>query len=335
MVSRFETQIVDRLWSHFPKQGARLVNAAPARLRRMRPFDLLAYQSTFVRPGQTFHCWWHRKPVPGNLGDLLTPIILSRLFNVAPIFCHSRPFLGVGSIIQRARRGSVIWGAGLLHPNASAHPDAEYLAVRGPLTRDILMGRGRRVPAVFGDPALLMPLIYRPDVSVRYHLGVIPHYQHAPHYMRSGAPTGVKRIDVMVGTTAEVFQRIDDIASCEVIASSSLHGLILALAYGRKVVWLRHLDSRLAGDRFKFDDFFASVGLEGVEPVDITLNDRIDTTLARHAITAAVPENFAQALIATFRARYPATSASCAKSIGSKTNVGGPIAQVDGPAAAG
>jgi hypothetical protein len=268
----------------------------------MGPLDLLAYQSTFVRPERWFHCWWYRKPVPGNLGDLLTPIILSRLFNVAPIFCQSRPFLGVGSVVHKARRGSVIWGAGLLDPDLSDHPDAEYLAVRGPLTRDILTGRGRRVPAVFGDPALLMPLIYRPNVSVRYRLGLIPHYKHAPHYLHSDA--GIKRIDVMAGTTAKVYQRLDEIASCEVIASSSLHGLILAIAYGKKVVWLRHLDSRLKGDRFKFDDFFASIGLEGVKPVDLSLDDGIDATLARHAIAATVPENLGPALIASVRARY-------------------------------
>jgi hypothetical protein len=45
------------------------------------------------------------------------------------------------------------------------------------------------------------------------------------------------------------------------ILSSSLHGLIIANAFGRPAGWVR-LSEALFGDDVKFQDYYASVGLE-------------------------------------------------------------------------
>lgn len=45
-------------------------------------------------------------------------------------------------------------------------------AVRGPETRKLLINVGFDCPGIYGVPAVIMPLIYNPDVkkNTRYHL---------------------------------------------------------------------------------------------------------------------------------------------------------------------
>jgi pyruvyltransferase len=82
---------------------------------------------------------------------------------------------------------------------------------------------------------------------------------------------------------------IRDLMSCRAIASSSLHGLILADAYGLPNAWLDSDagggGSRPGGGEFKFYDYFASVDkLRHSQTLDLTseqltggrLHDRLD-----------------------------------------------------------
>jgi pyruvyltransferase len=65
----------------------------------------------------------------------------------------------------------------------------------------------------------------------------------------------VRIIDVASGIT----EFVRAVKSCEVLVSSSLHGLICADAYGVPNAWIQLSDQVIGGD-FKFQDYRLSIG---------------------------------------------------------------------------
>jgi pyruvyltransferase len=104
---------------------------------------------------------------------------------------------------------------------------------------------------------LLYPRYYRPHVEeTSPGLGLVPHFRdaHHPTIARLAQGPGVKVINVKDPVPTVV----DQIAGCKVIASTSLHGLIVAAAYGVPALWI-DVSDRVRGKGFKFRDFFQSI----------------------------------------------------------------------------
>jgi len=101
-------------------------------------------------------------------------------------------------------------------------------AVRGPLTRARLLALGLDCPEVYGDPAILLPRYHRVmDLPKKHEIGLVAHYTDLEWCENLD---GVHVINVM----RPVEQVIEDICSCKLIASSSLHGCLQTLtAVGR------------------------------------------------------------------------------------------------------
>lgn len=73
----------------------------------------------------------------------------------------------IGSIIQFLGQDCVVYGSGFLFRWAMPQFARKKLkldirAVRGPLTRNVLMELGYKLPEVYGDPAILLPLFFTP-----------------------------------------------------------------------------------------------------------------------------------------------------------------------------
>jgi len=212
---------------------------------------------------RTINAWWSKGPQPGNFGDILTPILLDSLFGYKCVYTH-RPFpsgtlIGVGSIINHAGSNTIVWGSGMMRDNDTLKRDALYLSVRGPLTYEKL--KEKRIPCnpVFGDPALLMPKVFnKPDVQKKYEYGFFAHYVDTDQV--SKWYTGLPNIKVINPLDHNPLRVIAQVLECEKIISSSLHGVIIAHAYGIPAVWVKHSD-KLNGDGLKFKDYFQSVKL--------------------------------------------------------------------------
>lgn len=218
------------------------------------------------------------KPFRNNWGDYVS-VILCSLVNPESRYiprCYTwnvykkDDVLCIGSIITwLTTPKSTIWGSGIVYPDReiSARPK-KVCAVRGPLTRDYLLKRGINCPEVYGDPALLFPRYYQPEVEKKYKLGIIPHFRDKsnPIMEKFANDESVLIIDVQNVHPWQKF--INDICSCECIASSSLHGIIISDAYNVPNVWAE-FDG---GERkeFAFRDYLGSVGKSDV--IAISLN---------------------------------------------------------------
>ncbi len=244
--------------------------------------------------------WWSKEK---NFGDLIGPWMVE-MMSGRPV----RNVMGrrlepdavglatVGSLIQTFDRpGLEVWGSGSIRHISKAR--AERLKPMRPRRIHALRGRktlwyvrhrlGWEAPEVFGDPAVLLPRLYqpkpRPDVAGK--TAIVAHYVHKPTL------GGLSRdrfhwVDVQDDPDSV----IDQIAAADRVISSSLHGLIIASAYGVPWVWLSVGDEPLSGGRFKFEDHFTTLDAEKVSEALIAPVEVSDDRLAAIADTATLPE---------------------------------------------
>ena len=221
----------------------------------------------------------HRNKVPlawcegRNWGDALSPWLVQRLSGRPVIHLeglHHDRFLAIGSILGGANGRAQVWGSGFIREDEGliGKPRAVH-AVRGPLSREKLLQLGVDCPEVYGDPALLLPRFFNPEMEKRHAVGIIPHYidKGHPWLTQFAHDPQVRIIDIEAGI--EDFVR--DVKSCEVILSSSLHGLICADSYGIPNAWIR-LSGDVVGGDFKFRDYRASIG--AADPVALRIKDQ-------------------------------------------------------------
>lgn len=211
--------------------------------------------------------WWRWKfPHRLNFGDELSAPLLERITGrrVEWTALETCDVVGAGSILQkvvRAKRSDSpsVWGSGLIQPPAvGAIPiSGDVRAVRGELTRAYLSPVLQDTVAL-GDPGLLASHLIDGTVRKKYTLGFVPHYKDTKSpVVREAAAlgNGVRIIDV-AWTPEEVAR---EIASCEVIVSSSMHGLIFADALGVPNSHIQ-LGDRLVGGLHKFQDYDSAIG---------------------------------------------------------------------------
>ena len=223
--------------------------------------------------------FWFRGQKNRNFGDLVGPYLHERLLGWPAVF--GRPgatgektvYLTAGSIMKFCDRNAVVWGSGIMFRDEVFARPRRILAVRGPRTRARVLELGFECPEVYGDPGLLLPRLYRPDVERTHDLGVIPHYyDYDAVRRRFRGASGVKVIRVLQPVEAVV----RDVLSCARTVSSSLHGVIVSHAYAVPTAWVRFSD-RIPGDGVKYVDHFESIGLDGVTaPAEMTGAEVVD-----------------------------------------------------------
>lgn len=290
---------MDRLYrEEKPHEAARLgqtliesgsaEDAAFVRSRAFRHgFDVQALARGISKADRVAMMWWEQ-PFPGNLGDIIGPYVVGALTGIPPRFSKASPrLLSIGSIIRFAKAGDTVWGSGAAAFTQVIDPQARFRAVRGPLTRDLVLKAGAECPEVYGDPAWFLPLI-RPcrNVKKTHKLGLIRHFTHEAQPL-DVAPD-VRQIGILRGSVAEIEAFLDEMNACEAIISTSLHGLIIAQAYGIPAMWAVDTASnrQIHGDGMKFTDYALSVGMPKHDPFDLASVPRIDGSLVAQFVHA-------------------------------------------------
>lgn len=186
-----------------------------------------------------------------NFGDVLSPYIVARLSGKRVKYENPAPrLLASGSILGSSKSGDIIWGTGLRLPEIRMNLDLKIHAVRGPLTRHILMSHGYQCPRIYGHPALLLPRFFKPIATLRSGVGVMPHM--SDRWLRGG--------DKFIKTDGDVVETINAILSCEILVTSTLTGFVIAEAFGIPAVILRHPFHVKLEPAFKYCDYFAGTG---------------------------------------------------------------------------
>ncbi|CTQ31918.1 polysaccharide pyruvyl transferase family protein [Jannaschia rubra] len=139
-------------------------------------------------------------------------------------------------------------------------------------------------PAIYGDPALLMPLLFPMERRARYDVGIVPHLVDAAEVPPSlSQMPGACVIDV-TAPPLEVARRIAD---CRRIVSTSLHGIIIAHAYGIPATRLI-LSGRIRGHGVKYRDYIEAFGeTSGLPTIDarqVAQDDLPDAPMATDAV---------------------------------------------------
>lgn len=214
-----------------------------------------------------------------NFGDILNPILIHNLSNknilwIDPELYQYKNYFTIGSILDKVNQYSIVWGTGFISQESKCNEKPlKVCAVRGPLTRQRLLELEIDCPEIYGDPALLLPYIYTPKTEKKYKLGIIPHYVDKNNlWLKQIKNPDVLILDIQRDSP---FDFIDQLYSCEMIASSSLHGLIVADAYGIPSLWLE-FSNKVVGKGFKFLDYFLSVGRADTEPFVIKEDSSLD-----------------------------------------------------------
>lgn len=169
-----------------------------------------------------------------------------------------RTLVAIGSMIRYGNPNSVIWGAGFMNQDEPFYGGKVY-AVRGKYTQMKIIDMGYKSTDVLGDPALLLPLILPPASNKNFDIGIIPHFSETDYFNKT---FGDKYKIIDLGTR-DIEGVVNEITSCNYILSTSLHGIIVAHAYGIPALWIKK--GYIATDGIKFLDYFSSVNIPEYE----------------------------------------------------------------------
>lgn len=213
--------------------------------------------------------WWNAVP---NFGDAISPVIVGHL--AGREVRHAAPkdaeIFAIGSLLNVVRRvftegtppdtHPVIWGSGALRAIRGNRlmGKVQFALVRGPVTASLL---GIETDS-FGDPGLLISDVWPAGGQQREALGFVPHHSLMDDPDTQAFVRAHPELS-LIDPRDPADQVCEAIAGCRHVFASSLHGLVVADAYGVSNTWV---DPRGQG-RLKYHDYAASLGRDMRAPL--------------------------------------------------------------------
>lgn len=222
-----------------------------------------------------------------NMGDLLNELLIRNVFNqdlirhkpaTSELSCigsgmdcfmsSNRVYPSWYSAALKIRSSVVtyennVWCTGFIFKETKDTPfirKMKFSSVRGELTKvrvEKLIGKKLSIPT--GDGGILSPYLFDKPIRKKYKVGVIAHFHEQEH------PAFKRVLDaheysVYIDLREDPLTVVRKIAECEIVISSSLHGLIVADSFGIPSQWIEVTDV-LKGDGFKFYDYYSAFGV--------------------------------------------------------------------------
>ena len=239
-----------------------------------------------------------------NLGDSINPLIFNKVFGVS--IERKNEFLcdisGIGSGLRRffvvpkslrqkinmlkgkfCFKKLIIFSAGFLStPTGNEkllRKNICFCSVRGELSRRYISKiMKKEIECSTGDAGLLADrLIDYKSVEKKYDVGIIPHDKERGELFYVELQKKIPN-SIIIDVRGDVISRLEEIASCKTIVTSSLHGLIISDSFHIPNLHVK-LTNKLSGDGFKFKDYYSCYGLE-----DICINLNYFSNITREYI---------------------------------------------------
>lgn len=196
--------------------------------------------------------YWSKIP---NFGDMLNPYLLKRFAQVEAVYAEpaAAELTAVGSVLHSLPKdySGYILGSGKLMEYTQIPRSARVIALRGPLS-----AKGVKGNIALGDPGILADELVHTETR-RYELGIVPHWSDSELARR---PEFLKYKPLIIDPCNDPLTVVKQIGECKKIVASSLHGIIIADAFGipRRIEMAAQMVSE--GGSFKFRDYSAAVG---------------------------------------------------------------------------
>lgn len=234
----------------------------------------------------------------GNSGDLVSKILIERLFNTeVSLVTTEEPEGDYNLVMGGSIAGNIkpsfsghIFGTGAIFENDRINlPLAKINALRGKLTLHRWVSAPylkQEIP--LGDPGLLVDRLFDAKlIPKKFVVGIIPHYVHNRELE---IRTWIRRNEndvLCIDICSRLDHVLEQIAQCEFVISSSLHGLIFSDALNVPNKWI-YIDDQLAGNSFKFRDYYSAFGITDPMPILFNADLKIKELLFHHPIRVGI-----------------------------------------------
>lgn len=227
----------------------------------------------FIRATVNSVIYWRQEDATQNFGDALTGLFVSEMIDSFNGSYHAIHLIGstisdytVTSDMERASDMQdplvAFWCCGMRENrslDAQVYAACRFFGARGPLTRKLLK---LPVDTPIGDPAFLLPILYRPKLFARDQRRVIciPHFEddmNEQELLRLSGADAIVSPKIPRGRDA-LHEVIECIASAQFVLAGALHGAVVAAAFG---VPFAFFDSGHVDVPFKWLDFAASLNV--------------------------------------------------------------------------
>lgn len=233
--------------------------------------DIRTFASNFTFPVKISYCQCAH---PANAGDYYTDWLMQQL-GFPTELNHNHPQLYIsGSILSTPLQHTpgIVWGLGAANYDEPVVTKNMIHAVRGTLTAEKLSAN---IPT--GDPGCLAPLFIKPEQ--RSHnkpvIGIIPHYIDEDSFAKNLPSSDRIEFKLISMRTVELAELLTQIADCDFVVSSSLHGVIFAHAFMKPCIHIE-LNELSSKNNFKFRDYFSNLPSLNYDGCHIKLKDEHD-----------------------------------------------------------
>lgn len=231
-----------------------------------------------------------------NFGDAMNPLLLEELLGQKCCFGNKyrADIIGIGSILTSLCRPridakiknlfakpSTVWSSGFIKEveyKESFRKNIKFSALRGKISQTrVEKIIGKKLDIALGDGGLLFSKLLKKQPAKQYQVGIVPHTVDYDNRWIKKISEDIPH-SVIIDVRQAPLDTLNQIASCEFIVSTAMHGLIAADSLGIPNKWIE-VSKGVVGDGYKFRDYYSV--FEKYSQTAYCVNEQNEVTMQR------------------------------------------------------